>query len=393
MITRRHLNNDNCCTKAVPRGTLDPPDNYKGKKHRDMNSSKPTLIFSVVSTFLLICTLYHQYLPNLLHEGSHRSMLQTSNLGVRGGMVGIGQSISVSDSDDSSDADADAHIKSLHRLITSTHQVIAVMPAKAAGSSMYHFSNRCNNATSYKEMGASFLNKVAAVESLLTKSSEMPGVISSHIYHPQTLVDIIKTVPRDTLLLYVHRQETSRLQSAVKQVLTHDCMETKDGGDDALKREGNSCSISEEDLLEVIKSGKNEIGTSTNHLLTCEVYEAIENYAPTMAFIDYQKANEVQELISEKYCPQLLGDPTVANVANEKDMQVHVRSNASSAADVTLDHWLATKSSMLEFALQLNKDATCVSKTRIMENQLYLNNGILFAPHTKLYYNKEMDEA
>ena len=309
-------------------------------------------------------------------------MLQTSNLGVRGGMVGIGQSIS--DSDDSSDA------KSLRRVIASTHQVLAVGPAKAAGSSMYSFSSECNNGTpyTYGEMGK-FLRRTSG-ESSLTKYYEMPSVVSSHVHSSQTLVDIIKDAPRDTLLLYVHRQETSRLQSAVKQVLDRDCGSTKDSGDDAdaLKREGNSCYVNEEHLLEIIKSGKAEIGQSTNNLLTCEVYEAIEDYAPTMAFIDYKKANEVQELISEKYCPSLLGNPVVKNVADNKQFQVHVKSIATSA-DVTLDQWLATKSSTLEFALRLNKDASCVSKTRIMEDQLYLNNGILFAPHTKLY--REMD--
>jgi len=303
MITptrRRHLNNNNGTTTplAVPRG-LDPPDNYKGKKHRP-------LLYSVVSTFLLICTLYHQFLPKLLHEGSHRSMLQTSNteqfssLGVRGGMVGIGQSISDSDTDDSSDAH-----KSLRRLITSTHQVIAVGPAKAAGSSMYSFSSECNNGTpyTYGEMGK-FLRR-ASRESSLTKYYEMPSVVSSHVHSSQLLVDIIKDAPRDTLLLYSHRQETSRLQSAVKQVLTRDCKLTSNS-EVALKREGNSCYVSEEDLLEIIKSGKAEIGQSTNNLLTCEVYEAIEDYAPTMVFIDYQKANEIQELISEKYCVSIV---------------------------------------------------------------------------------------
>ena len=349
-----------------------------------------------------MCSLAYQL--KLLHDEpvSHRST-QTRNtkqssslIGVRGGMIGNELSrLSISDYDDSSDSDVQTRKtkqseqssqlsiqESLHNLITSTHQVIAVGPAKAAGSSMYQFSKGCNNATSYTygEMG-SFLRRASTRESLLTKSYEMPSVVSSHVHSSQTLVDIINDVPRDTLLLYSHRQETSRLQSAVKQVLNRDCEQS---GDDALKREGNSCFISEEHLLEVIKSGKDEIGQSTNNLLTCEVYEAIENYAPTMAFIDYKKANEIQELISEKYCPQLLGNPVVTNVATQKKMQIYVWSNATSA-DVTLDHWLATKSSTLEFALQLNKDATCVSKTRIMENQLYLNNGILFAPHTKLY--------
>ena len=99
------------------------------------------------------------------------------------------------------------------------------------------------------------------------------------------------------------------------------------------------------------------------------------DYAPTMAFIDYQKANEIQELISEKYCPQLLG-PVVTNVAAQKNILVYVWSNAANT-NVTLDQWLATKSSTLEFALRLSANATCVSKTRIMEDQLYLNNGVL----------------
>ena len=123
---RRHLNNNNGTTTplAAARGSLDPPNNnnYKDKKHyrRNMNSSNLTLlrIYSVVCTLLLICSLTYQL--KILHDGSHRSMLQTSNLGVRGGMVGIGKSISDSDTDDSSDAH-----KSLRRVIASTHQVIS----------------------------------------------------------------------------------------------------------------------------------------------------------------------------------------------------------------------------------------------------------------------------
>ena len=106
-----------------------------------------------------------------------------------------------------------------------------------------------------------------------------------------------------------------------------------------------------------------------------------------MIFMDYKQASQIQDILAEKYCPQLLGTPVAVNVGAEKKIDVYVSTNNTS--NVTLDNWLATKSSTLEFALRLNKDASCVSKTRIMEDQLYLNNGILFAPHTKLY--REMD--
>lgn len=268
---------------------------------------------------------------------------------------------------------------SLRQLINSTRQVVVVMPAKASGSSMKQFSRSCNDA-SYNEMKDNFLNDPAALKNLLTKSWEMPGVISSHIYQPQTLVDIIINVPRDTLLIYSHRQETPRLQSAVKHVLqSRLCSNLPNAKKDieryGIKRHGLQCNISEKNLTELIESGKNEIGISTNRLLTCDTFEAIENYAPTMIFMDYKQANQIQDIIAEKYCPQLLGKPVAVNVAAEKKMDVYVSTNNMS--NVTLDNWLATKSSTLEFALRLNDKATCVAKTRIMEDKLYLCDGFL----------------
>jgi len=269
---------------------------------------------------------------------------------------------------------------SLRQLINSTRQVVVVMPAKASGSSMKQFSRSCNDA-SYNEMKDNFLNDPAALKNLLTKSWEMPGVISSHIYQPQTLVDIIINVPRDTLLIYSHRQETPRLQSAVKQVLqSRLCSDLPSAKTDieryGIKRHGLQCNISEKNLIAVMESGEeNEISISTNRLLSCNTYQAIENYAPTMIFMDYKQASQIQDILAEKYCPQLLGKPVAVNVGAEKKIDVYVSTNNTS--NVTLDNWLATKSSTLEFALRLNDKATCVAKTRIMEDKLGTCDGFL----------------
>jgi hypothetical protein len=137
----------------------------------------------------------------------------------------------------------ESSISSLRHLINSTRQVVVVMPAKAAGSSMKYFTYRCNDAI--EKMVDNFLNAPAAWENLLTNSHEMPGVIASHILAPQKLVDIIRNVPRDTLLIYSHRQETSRLRSAVKYVLQKKLCSDKPPNDYAIEHHGLQCSISE----------------------------------------------------------------------------------------------------------------------------------------------------
>ena len=66
------------------------------------------------------------------------------------------------------------------------------------------------------------------------------------------------------------------------------------------------------------KTQQEEIGIGSTRLLTCETYEAIDNYAPTMIFMDYKGANLIQKLFVEKYCPDRVDKATETNLASQK---------------------------------------------------------------------------
>lgn len=166
----------------------------------------------------------------------------------------VQQQVAIEHSKDclSSSGDSDE----ITNLIQSTNQVIIVMPAKAAGTSLKQFTYSCND----EKMVDNALNFPDQIEKLLTHTYEMPGVIASHMYQSKVLINVIQNVPKDTLLVYSHRQETSRVLSGVKQVVTKGC----DG-----KREG-ACHITESNLVNLIKQRPHEIGISGTRLLTCE---------------------------------------------------------------------------------------------------------------------------
>ena len=286
---------------------------------------------------------------------------------------------------------------SLSDLIMSTDQIILSMPAKAAGTTMKSFANQCN-----QDFGADYIDNmlnfkhVDHFDGILTKSFQMPPVLSSHMYTLDNFLYLIKNVPRSTLLVYIHREETARVQSAVNEVVTNWCRKgngypgvyleppTKDFFD---KDDGSVCHVSEKNLIEFGLGNKGqelEIGLGATKLLHCETYNTILEYAPNMIFMDYKHANELQELISQKYCPGLEGEPIASNVGAEKETQtfVKVKNGADGKHDdlVVLRDWLKAKQNTLEWALGLNDKATCTANTRVMEDNLFgCENGFIKA--------------
>ena len=114
----------------------------------------------------------------------------------------------------------------LHNLLSSTDQVIITMPAKAAGTALKRFTEKCNKASGLTyEHVPNFLNlkEPNHFDGILSKSFRVLPVIASHIYNKENLIYLIKNVPRSTLLVYVHRDETSRVKSAIHQVASAWC--------------------------------------------------------------------------------------------------------------------------------------------------------------------------
>ena len=279
---------------------------------------------------------------------------------------------------------------SLRDLIGSIDQVIMTMPAKAAGTTMHNFAKQCTRDSGLTvDYIDNMLNFKDAnhFDGILSKSFQMPPVLSSHMYTIDNFLYLIKNVPRSTLLVYVHRDETSRVQSAVNEVVTNWCRRGNGYPNVYLeppvpdffdKEDGSVCHVTEKNLIEYALGEKGmelEIGLGATKLLHCETYDSILEYAPNMIFMNYKMANELQELISEKFCPDLEGEPIASNVGSEKETKTFVKvensdENASGNL-VVLRDWLKAKQNTLEWALGLNNKATCTANTRVMEDKLY----------------------
>jgi len=262
----------------------------------------------------------------------------------------------------------------LRDMISETNQVIILMPAKAAGTSLKEFAIKCNP-PSYSRLKDNFIN--FDIEQVLTNSLQMPNVIASHINNDDNLIYMINNIPKSTLLIYIHRDETQRVTSAINEVVTNWCRRGNGHPNILLeppskffyKEDMNKCYVSEEQLInDAIKNKVYEIGIGQSELLSCDTYEAIRMNAPNMAFILHLQVNELQELLADKYCPDLVNEQVVSNVGSNKEYQAYVRGKSSSP--IPLSKWLQAKQNTLEWSLGLNSHAACTAKTRLMEKKL-----------------------
>ena len=264
----------------------------------------------------------------------------------------------------------------LRDMISETNQVIILMPAKAAGTSLKEFAIKCNP-PSYSRLKDNFIN--FDIEQILTNSLQMPNVIASHINNDDNLIYMINNIPKSTLLIYIHRDETQRVTSAINEVVTNWCRRGNGHPNIILeppskffyKEDMNKCYVSEEQLInDAIKNKVFEIGIGQSELLSCDTYDAIRMNAPNMAFIPPLLVNELQDLLADKYCPDLVNEQVVSNVGSNKEYQAYVRGGSRESSPIQLSKWLQAKQNTLEWSLGLNNDATCTAKTRLMEKKL-----------------------
>ena len=256
----------------------------------------------------------------------------------------------------------------MRQLINSTDNIIVVMPAKAAGSSLKHFADGCYD-EEYKFKNIQNLigdDGPSGIESVLSNSWNAPKVFASHFWAPVKLTRLVRSTSRRTLIIYSHREENSRFKSAAFHVLSQWC---KNGGHSSMSQvQIDVCSITEESLIKILKARPEEMQMGTNELLTCETYSAIEEYAPNMIFMDFKSASNIQSLISEKYCPNMANH----HIAKGDDrISVEIKNGTV----VSLSTWLDQKSSYLDWSLELNKRANCLVKTRHMEENLNTCEG------------------
>jgi len=260
-------------------------------------------------------------------------------------------------------------------MIAQHDQIFLTMPAKAAGTSMKDFVKRC--LPNSKKNPDNFVNYPDKTKSFLTSSFKLPPVIASHMLTDQALIDLMQHASSDlTLLVYIHRSETDRLLSAIRQVLASLVCDRKTYKIGDLKRfhmERNAthCILNEGPAVELIERRVAEIGIGSFNVLSCRAYEVMKETAPNLVLLNYQQAGKLQQLLAKKYCPDV--DPKRSNDGLKKT-QVYLRlenhKNKKEQQIVKLSDWLQIKRNLLEWTLKLKSNATCQAKTKEMERRL-----------------------
>ncbi|KAL3782627.1 hypothetical protein HJC23_000009 [Cyclotella cryptica] len=214
----------------------------------------------------------------------------------------------------------------------------------------------------------------------------MPGVYASHFWVPTALSRLLRSISRHTLVVYIHREETSRFTSAALHVLTQWCAhgppKAQKNFFDKVENNNHKCHVREKKLVEILKDRPQEMQMGTIELLTCETYSSIEEYAPNMLFVDYKRANVLQNLLAERYCPKMTNHSHHIGKGAEK-VFVQLQNGGT---EVSLSEWLEKKSSYLEWTLGLNDKASCLVQTRTMEDNLSTCDGSFIHAQAVLNY-------
>ena len=240
----------------------------------------------------------------------------------------------------------------MDNLLDKYKQVILVMPAKAAGSTYKQFTDNCM--------------KSAGTSGGAFGQLDAPSLSAGHIHTWQKIISVLEHSTKDTLVIYSHREETSRFSSAVKHVFWRHC-----GKPRPPFKEGPPCQISENNLLEKIKNRQDEIGVGPRRVLRCQTFESIQENAPNLAFVNYKQANKLQKLLSKHHCPNFT-DTLKSNTGDQKpSMSVVLEGSKVNGTIVSIDDWLKAKGGILEYEAKARSGWSCQAKMKDIEAELF----------------------
>ncbi len=281
----------------------------------------------------------------------------------------------------------------LDKLVASSKSVFITMPAKAAGTSLKKFTFECVGRYSYqdtkdgKKKHTNFVNKGNDKVKFFTANVVHPKILTSHTYTDYGVVDVLQNTPRDNLNVYIYREETDRLLSALREVVVQSVCTKNQYPKIKAKRTGDKCIISETVLVDsVLKKKKAEVGFGNNQIMTCDFYKAIEDNFPRMVFLHYSKADKLQQVLAKHHCPNLTDKFFHNNMSSQKTKRTFVRLESDNST-MPFNDWLEAKRHTIEWTFGYNEGSKCRGKTRKLEDKLLsckdqmleVTNDVLFA--------------
>mmetsp|Transcript_16243 Transcript_16243/g.27438 ORF Transcript_16243/g.27438 Transcript_16243/m.27438 type:complete len:346 (-) Transcript_16243:49-1086(-) len=266
-------------------------------------------------------------------------------------------------------------------LVANARQIFITMPAKAGGTSMKDFTKLCMK----RAVHGNILSREGLWKDYLVDSLHVQSIIASHLYREADFLRLVNSPSRETLMIHIHREESSRVASAVKHFSVKICefrgkysshqkqtvaVATKFN----VRKNNTHCILDEESFVNEIAANSAEVGISTHRLLTCQSYKAIQENAPQLVFLHYKQVDKLQKLLAKHHCPELLAElPIRANMAEDKSLKVllHKKGTDEARNSVDLEEWLHAKGPAMEWTLKLRREASCQAKTFHMEDELF----------------------
>eukprot|EP00957_Ditylum_brightwellii_P160381 12209475-Ditylum_brightwellii.AAC.1 len=93
---------------------------------------------------------------------------------------------------------------------------------------------------------------------------------------------------------------------------------------------------------------------TAGRILTCEVYDKIDDTALKMVSLNYKQVEKLQAIIAAHHCPEMLEKPVDKNIDASREMQVLVVLNKNKIV-VSFDTWVEAKGELLDWGYQLKK--------------------------------------
>jgi hypothetical protein len=269
----------------------------------------------------------------------------------------------------------------MEELLNSTQQLFIGMPAKAAGTTFGTFvAKYCMKDYNLPKATHNFLTRKEVIEYTAKNNYDFPPVLSSHMLRKESLLRLVKEATDETLLIYLHRPETERLLSSIKNVAWKYCIKKYPASliDEDINakihysKSDNNCVVEESALFDLIKTHEKEIGDNLQSAMDCSFFDEFQNHRPKMVIAHFTKTDNLLKAIAKRHCPDVLDQLhlLVPNRASEKGLDIFVKLESSASTLAPISDWVVKKKHVFQILYDWFEEYDCHGKIREIEERM-----------------------
>ena len=241
----------------------------------------------------------------------------------------------------------------LDRMLSRYDLVYVLTHAKSGSSTVKFFAKEC---TGLQQVSANDLYVSKNTQDFLRREFRVPPFLSGRMVSDNMLVRLLRNSITNSLVIYVHREDTERFKSGIRQVASGRYFKNKQ-------------IIDEDDMFKIVAKKQGEIGLTGNKILTCKVYESIDENQSDVVFLNIDRLDGLLRLLKKHHCPGY-NDRGHINPGENKEPR-KVRLSGDEGRLVDLDDWIDAKGYLLEHAYYLKSENSCQGTTKLMEQKLF----------------------